>query len=490
MNRPAGGGTAGNRPNTNFRPTNNPGAGKGGFAGGGAAGGGVRPGQGGAGERFPGGNRPGGGGVRPGQGGAGELRPGGGNIAGRGDGNNIGNRTNIGDRGNFSGNTVNRNNNFSGGNFNNLNGGLNHGNWYHGGWHGNWNHPWYNHPAGWGGYGWGGYGWGAAGLGLGLAAASIPWSSGYYSYSNPYYVADNSGYNYSQPIMSAAPAATQVADASAAPPADQPSVADQAGTLFDSSRESFMREDYATSLTQVDQAIGLMPNDPLLHEFRGLVLFALGNYKDAAAVDYAVLSAGPGWDWTTVSGLYPNVDVYTQQLRALEAYCKQNPTSSDARFVLAYQYMTTGANDAAAIELKEVVKLNPKDQLSTQLLAGLTTVPDDKAPVTPPAPTAPAAPATPVSAASLAGKWQSSRPDGSTISLDLANDSKYSWKYTQKDQKPQELAGSYSVADNLLVLNQNDNPAMVGQVLPKADKSFNFKLVGGPPSDPGLTFSR
>jgi tetratricopeptide (TPR) repeat protein len=407
FNHPGGAG-AGSRPNTSFHPTNNSGINRGGLAGGG-----TRPGEGGSGTRFNPGNR-----------------PGGDNIANRGNRDNLGNRANIGNTANIGnraniGNTANLGNNVNvnRNNFNNFNGSnLNHGNWYHGGWNGNWNHPWYNHPAGWG------WGWGAAGLGLGvgLAAAAIPWSSGYYSYSNPYYyatpgVVGNSAYayDYSQPIMSATPATTQVAS-SAAPPADQPSLADQSGELFDSSRASFMSGDYNAALGQVDQAIALMPNDPVLHEFRGLVLFALGKYKDAAAVDYAVLSAGPGWDWTTVSGLYPSVEVYTQQLRALEAYCKQNPTASDARFVLAYQYLTTGANDAAATELKQVVKLNPKDQLSAQLLAGLTTVPDEKQSDSPATTPAPATPATPVTASSLAGKWQSTRPDGSTITLDLA----------------------------------------------------------------------
>ena len=44
------------------------------------------------------------------------------------------------------------------------------------------------------------------------------------------------------------------------------------------------------------------------------LLFALQKYPESAAAIYAVLSAGPGWDWTTMSGLYPNVNVYTQQL--------------------------------------------------------------------------------------------------------------------------------------------------------------------------------
>ena len=40
-------------------------------------------------------------------------------------------------------------------------------------------------------------------------------------------------------------------------------------------------------------------------------LFALGQYDEAAVPMYTVLSNGPGWDWTTLAGLYPSVDVYT-----------------------------------------------------------------------------------------------------------------------------------------------------------------------------------
>jgi hypothetical protein len=89
------------------------------------------------------------------------------------------------------------------------------------------------------------------------------------------------------------------------------------------------------------------------------MLFALGRYKEAAAADYAVRSAGPGWDWTTMDALYPSVDVYTEQLRVLEQYAKSHPTASDARFLLAYHYLTCGYTDAAAVQLKDVVRLDP-----------------------------------------------------------------------------------------------------------------------------------
>ena len=121
-----------------------------------------------------------------------------------------------------------------------------------------------------------------------------------------------------------------------------------------------------TQLT--DEALKVLPNDATLHEFRALVLFAVGKYDLAAGPLYAVLSVGPGWDWTTMAGLYPNIDVYTSQLRKLEAFISANPTSTAGRFVLAYHYLTQGHTDAAVGQFKEVVALAPQDTLSAQLV--------------------------------------------------------------------------------------------------------------------------
>ena len=110
------------------------------------------------------------------------------------------------------------------------------------------------------------------------------------------------------------------------------------------------------------------PNDAALHEFRALCLFALKRYDEAAAVLYAVLSVGPGWDWTTLISLYGDPETYTQQLRALESYCSQHPQSAAARFVLAYHYLTQGHAEAAVRQLKIVQQLQPKDQLTAQLI--------------------------------------------------------------------------------------------------------------------------
>ena len=257
----------------------------------------------------------------------------------------------------------------------------------------------------------------------------------------------------------------------------------QATPLFDAARNAFMQGDYKTALAQVDQAIAQVPNDTVLHEFRGLALFALGRYKEAAAADYAVLSAGPGWDWTTLSALYPNVEVYTAQLRALEQYAKSHPAASDAKFLLAENYLTCGYTDAAAAQLKEVVQLDPKDQLSAQLLKSISA--SDTA--EPAVPSQPAAPAKPADASSLVGNWTATRADSATIKLALAGDGKFTWALDQNG-KPQQFSGTYTVADNLLVLKQGDNPMMVGQVASLAERSIQLQAGGRQPQRPRPDF--
>ncbi len=118
-----------------------------------------------------------------------------------------------------------------------------------------------------------------------------------------------------------------------------------------------------------------MPNDATLHEFRTLNLFALKRYDEAAGVLYAVLSAGPGWDWTTLIGLYGDPETYTQQLRALESHCSQNRQAAAPRFVLGYHYLTDGNAEAAVRQFKIVAELQPKDQLTPVAVSGHLQVP-------------------------------------------------------------------------------------------------------------------
>ncbi len=416
-----------------------------------------------------------------------------GNINNRpgGAGNNSGNNANINNRpggiGNNSGNNVNINNvhnnnnwNGGGGNYWNNGGGYGHyhGDWYHGSCNGNW----VNHPAAW---------WGAGFVSGAVVSSVMPHSWGYSSYSNPYYAepypVGNTVINYSQPIVMSAPAdapADPQANADPSTPA-APTAEEQASKFLGDARTSFYGEDYVGALAQVGQAIQKSPSDPVLHEFRGLVLFATKKYDQAAPTIYAVLSNGPGWDWTTLVSLYADMDTYTQQLRSLEKYRRENPQSAQARFLLAYHYLTGGHSAAALTEFKEVVKLQPTDQLSAQMVKTLTPPTAEGEPVPAPADTAVAT--TPVEGDKLVGAWKATQPDGSIVELTVTEDKMFSWKFTQ-NKKPQKFTGTSTLADNLLILRPAEGPPLVGQVAMLADNKLNFRLDANNPGDPGLTF--
>jgi tetratricopeptide (TPR) repeat protein len=491
------------------------GARPGGFGGGYGGGfGGARPG--GFGGDF-GGGRPGGfGGGFPGAGGRPEFGAGGRNQIGNnpiGIGNRpqIGNNIGIGNRDRIGNNNigigdrnlgVNRPVNINSGNTNigvNRAGNVNRINNFNGaGWagrspyaayHRGWvNGYWAGHyPGGWyGGWGWGpGWGWGAMGLGLaawGLGSSLASW--GYGSYVNPYYVAPVA-YAAQPAAVAASPYDYSVAlDPQASPPPQ--SDTDAAIAAFDSARDAFKAGDYPSALKLTDQALAKLPNDPALHEFRALVLFAMGRYDQAAAALYAVLSVGPGWDWTTMVGLYPGVDTYTAQLRALESYAREQPKSAPAHFVLAYHYLTQGYTDPAVAQLRQVAALQPNDTLAPQLIRQFAK--GDEA--APPAQTAPAVPSTPSTApGNLAGTWTARPSQDTSIALTVKPDGAFTWDVTGKG-KPHQFGGESSYGNDMLTLAPAQGGALVGKVTWQGPDRFNFKVPGAAAGDPGLTFSR
>jgi tetratricopeptide (TPR) repeat protein len=230
--------------------------------------------------------------------------------------------------------------------------------------------------------------------GMAMAGADAAVAS---AYNNPYAAAGAAAVDAGQPADAAqpvdpaannAPAANAAAvdysqplDPAAAPPDAQPP-ADPANSPVAQARNAFSNGDYANALQLTQQALGQMPNDVSLHEFLALVLFAQGSYEDAAAPLYAVISVGPGWNWTTLIGNYSDASVYTEQFRGLEAFVKANPKSAKALFVLAYHYISQGHGDTAIKILQDVVSLQPDDQVSAALLAAL-----QSASAPPPAPT-------------------------------------------------------------------------------------------------------
>jgi tetratricopeptide (TPR) repeat protein len=282
------------------------------------------------------------------------------------------------------------------------------------------------------------------------------------------------GYDYSQPVNTAAP-----------PP--EPAAADQANSAFDQAREAFKAGDYSRALQLDQQALAQTPQDPALHEFLALADFAQGKYQPAAAPLYAVLSVRPGWDWTTVSGMYPDVETYTNQLRALEAYVRANPDSAQAHLVLAYHYLVQGHDPNAVVQLQWVVKLQPRDTLAPQLIARL-----QPAGGSPPPPAEAASSAAPAVEGKVAGSWSAEPSPNVKIALTIRDDNTFTWTATGPGKPPMNITGQSSFADGNLTLTDRggQNGALVGQVTWKDTDHFTFRLVGAPANDPGLKFAR
>ena len=315
----------------------------------------------------------------------------------------------------------------------------------------------------------------------------VGWAFGYNDYYNPYVTPstvtiDNSVYDYSQPIIMAPDETTLSSDPASAPTSQVPEVS---LTTFDQARNEFYAGDYTAALKATDKALTESPNDAVMHEFRALTLFALGQYQESAATLYAVLSVGPGWDWTTMIGLYPQVDIYTEQLRKLEQFVTDNPDDNAGLLVLSYQYITAGHDEAAATELERLVTLTPTDPVAIQLL--LSVDPDAKIP-DPPQEVLPPQPTSKITKDELNGSWSANR-DGRAFKMDLKQDGTFLWEYSQGDQT-QQVTGIWDVDDKgILAMEMNDDGVMLAQVLFK-EGTLNFYMIGDTEETPPLEFTK
>jgi tetratricopeptide (TPR) repeat protein len=372
--------------------------------------------------------------------------------------------------------------------------------WHSGCWDYGWNSGWtsryayYRRPALYYPPGYGTYyrtpstfvPWGLASWTLGRLA----YDTGYYSYYNPYVAppvhTSTTIIRYAEPITvvasNAEPATEELAE----------TAAEKATSAMDRARDAFRVGDYVSASSAVDEAIAQTPGDPVLHEFRSLVLFALGRFGDSAGVLHSVLASGPGWGWETMIGFYDNADRYTEQFRKLEDYVVAHPDAPEPHFLLGYHYMV-GENLAEAYAMfDQVSTLQPRDTVSSQLKALLA----DSAPETAPEPalengevaTPMEADKAPIVAESLHGIWKTKSAEDKAITLSLTALGTFTWNY--EGATGEVLSGDWSIdEDGLLVLAATD-VQMVGDIVLNEDGSLHFLLAGSPEGDPGLTFRK
>ena len=354
--------------------------------------------------------------------------------------------------------------------------------WHHGHWNYGWNSHYYHSH-------WyydddnfaSGFMWGIAVWSLG----NMVYDMGYHTYTNPYpappvqYNDSKSTISYNQPIS---------VTAAEAPPGDEETtkIAEtKSADAVDQSRDSFKQRDYVAALKSCDEAIAYTPGDVTLHEYRSLVLFALGRYSDAAGVINPVLASGPGWGWDTMVGFYDSSSTYDGQLRKLEDYVKGKPEGADGHFLLGYHYMVSGHMDTAYVQFEKTAKLQPADSIAVEL-RNLTksSLPDDGDDDTP-EPTPPA----PVPTEKLVGTWVVDQGSGGKITFKMEESGDFVWSFANGD-KSSELKGTYGLNDKGLLVLTTEDSQMVSVVSLPQDSQLKFTLVGSPGGDPGLDFKK
>jgi hypothetical protein len=257
---------------------------------------------------------------------------------------------------------------------------------------------------------------------------------------------------------------------------------------FDRARDAFKAGDYAAALDLTDAALEDVPDDPHVHEFKALVLFARGEDARAAAELHTVLAVRPGMDWTTLWRLYPDVATYTGQLRAMEDRCRQDPKAAAPRFDLAYHYLAARHNDAAVAQFKEVLALEPGDRVARRLLALLTGTPTAPAEKTRTVPDGDGAAGRSPSV-DLVGRWRGDR-DGSTFDLSLDGRGRFVWQAAREGKATATVSGAYALSGDTLTLKAEDRSPLRASVTELSPDSFRLKTVGDIPGDPGLGFRR
>jgi hypothetical protein len=71
----------------------------------------------------------------------------------------------------------------------------------------------------------------------------------------------------------------------------------------------------------------------------------------------------------------------------------------------------------------------------------------------------------------------------------LDNAGRFVWKFAQ-GSNAQTFAGKFELTSDTIVLDYDNGGTMVAKVAMPSPGTFTFRMVGGPPNDPGLTFAR
>jgi tetratricopeptide (TPR) repeat protein len=149
-------------------------------------------------------------------------------------------------------------------------------------------------------------------------------------------------------------------------------VTEEAAAYQFAAERAFREKRYNAAARLVSHAIVEDTGNGKLHLFRSQTLFAVGDYRGAAAAIRSAINLLDVSDWGYVvengAQFYSGRDYVTQMERLVE-YAKRDPTSADWHLLRGYHYLYLGYRDAAQKLLARASELDNRDDLTRRLLA-------------------------------------------------------------------------------------------------------------------------
>jgi len=168
-----------------------------------------------------------------------------------------------------------------------------------------------------------------------------------------------------EPVVAASPVLPDEVDSTTN--AADPTTLDYAGQ----GEQAFKAGNYKLAVKHWRHALVDAPNNGAFVLLLGQALFAAGEYDEAAGATQQAAQILPPEHWGIVvkhyRDLYPNIQDYTNQLRALEKAKNEKPDAPALRFLLGWHYGYLGYPKHAVVELDKLLQVAPTDEIGKKL---------------------------------------------------------------------------------------------------------------------------
>ena len=134
---------------------------------------------------------------------------------------------------------------------------------------------------------------------------------------------------------------------------------------------AFRSGDYEQAVRWANHAIIEMPRHGKHYLLLSQALFAVGEYRESAAIaqqGMTLLSPAEWGDVVKNFRRYYTGNNYVDQMRRLEKFALDNPGAAYARFLIGYHYGFLGHTAKARGELARAVELESRDEMARRLL--------------------------------------------------------------------------------------------------------------------------